>query len=41
MSKGKGQQVMEYSSFSLKFQLPDGEGILQTAQICYQLKIQS
>ena len=37
MSKGKGQQVMEHSSFSLEFQLPDGKDILQTAQRCYQL----
>ena len=41
MSKGKGQQVMERSSFPLKFQLPDGKDILQIAQRCYQLKIQS
>ena len=41
MSKGKGQQVMEHSSFPLEFQLPDGKDILQTAQRCYKLKIQS
>ena len=40
MSKGIGQQVMERSSFLLEFQLPDGKDILQTAQRCYQLKIQ-
>ena len=40
MSKGKGQQVMEHSSFPLKFQLPDGEDILQTSQRYYQLEIQ-
>ena len=40
MSKEKGQQVMEHSSFQLEFQLPDGKDILQTAQRCYQLKIQ-
>ena len=40
MSKGKCQQVMEHSSFPLEFQLPDGKDILQTAQECYQLKIQ-
>ena len=41
MSKGKGQQVMERSSFRLEFQLSDGEDILQTVQKCYQLKVQS
>ena len=41
MSKGKGQQVMEHSSFPLEFQLPDEKDIRQTAQRCYQLKIQS
>ena len=41
MSKRKGQQVMEHSSFPLEFQLPDGKDILQTAKRCYQLKIQS
>ena len=40
MSKGKGQQVMGHSSFPLEFQLPDGKDILQTAQRCYQLKIE-
>ena len=41
MSKGKGQQVMEHHSFPLEFQLPDGKNMLQTAQRCYRLKIQS
>ena len=40
ISKGKGQQVIEHSSFPLEFQLPDGKDILQTAQTRYQLKIQ-
>ena len=41
MSKGQGQQVMEHSSFPLEFQLPEGKDVLQIAQKCYQLKIQS
>ena len=41
MSKGKGQQVIKRNSFPFKFQLPDGTDTLQTAQKCYQLKIQS
>ena len=41
MSKGKGQQVMEHNWFPFEFQLPDGKDALQTAQKCYQLKIQS
>ena len=41
MTKGKGQQVMQLSSFSLEFQLPDAKDIVQIAQRCYQLKIQS
>ena len=41
MSKGKGQQVIEHNSFLLNFQLPDGKDTLQTAQKCYQLKVQS
>ena len=41
MSKEKGQEVMEHSSFSLEFQSPDGKNVLQTAQRCNQLKIQS
>ena len=40
MNKRKCQQVMEHK-FPLEFQLPDGKDILQTAQRCYQLKIQS
>ena len=31
MSKEKGQQVMEHSSFPMEFQLPGGKDILQTA----------
>ena len=38
---GKGQQAVEHSSFPLEFQLPDRKGNSQTAQRCYQLKIQS
>ena len=30
MGKGKGQHVLEHSSFSFEFQLPDGKDILQT-----------
>ena len=41
MSKGKGQQVMEHSLFLLEFQLPGRKDTLQTAQKCYQLKLQS
>ena len=41
MSKGKCQQVMEHNWFPLEFQLPDRKDALQTAQKCYQLKIQS
>ena len=41
MSKGKGQQVMEHSWFSLEFQLPDGKDAIQTAQKSYQLKTKS
>ena len=41
MSKSKGQQVMEHNSFPLEFRLPDRKDTLQTAQKCYQLKIQS
>ena len=41
MSKGKGQQVTEHNWFPLEFQLPNGKDTLQTAQKCYQLKIQS
>ena len=40
MSKEKGQQVMEHNSYPLEFQLPDGKDAFQTAQKCYQLKIQ-
>ena len=32
---------MEHNLFPLEFQLPDGKDALQTAQKCYQLKIQS
>ena len=32
---------MEHNSFLSEFQLPDGKDTLQTAQKCYQLKIQS
>ena len=32
---------MEHNWFPLEFQLPDGNDTLQTAQKCYQLKIQS
>ena len=32
---------MEHNLFPLEFQLPDGKDTLQTAQKCYQLKIQS
>ena len=39
MSKRKGLQVMEHSSFLLEFQLPDGKAILQTARQGYQLKM--
>ena len=41
MSKGKGQQAMEHNWSPLEFQLPDGKDALQTAQKCYQSKIQS
>ena len=41
MSKGKCQQVMEHNSFPSELKLPDGKDTLQTAQKCYQLKIQS
>ena len=39
MSKGKGQQVMEHSSFPPEFQLRDRKDTLQTAQKCCQLKL--
>ena len=41
MSKGKGQRVMEHNSFPLEFQVPEEKDTVQTAQKCYQLKIQS
>ena len=37
MRRGKGEQVMEHSSFPLEFQSPDGKTILRTAQRYYQL----
>ena len=39
MSKGNVQEVMDHNSLPLEFYLPDGKDAQQTAQKCYQLKI--